>query len=296
VDLFLWVGPHVSYSPLVGPVVIDATEWTRQVALGPRRALRNPDVTNALVQSRQWLIARSDEVNGLDALTWGPIALPSLAALPSDNDDLAFVSTWPDGLALLLASVGLGLVLGGWFYAGLAAASTGARGGPLEAGRGTPRAVFDVLGLVVLLISSGVLLGVPVLLLIGFTALVSPPIAMLGTVLLLAGLLFASVHLFFAVDAIFVSRAGPLAAIQRSVVLVRRHLWPSVALILLTWLILAGMGRVWDTLVTSLQSPYGVALGILGNAYIASGLIAAGMIFYTQRTEPLSAAGAVQHS
>jgi hypothetical protein len=36
---------------------------------------------------------------------------------------------------------------------------------------------------------------------------------------------------------------------------------------------------------SSLQSPYGIVLGILGNAYVASGLIAAGMIFYTQRTE-----------
>ena len=68
--------------------------------------------------------------------------------------------------------------------------------------------------------------------------------------------------------------------------MVRRHLRPSVALILLTWLILAGMAQVWDVLDNTLQSPFGVALGILGNAYIASGLIAAGMIFYTQRTEP----------
>src|SRR4029077_17516907 len=185
------------------------------------------------------------------------------------------------------ACLGLSLLLGGWFYRGLAGASTGTRGGPLAAGRTTPRAVVDVIGLVGVLLGTAVLLGVPVLLLIGFTALVSPPVAVLGGVLVLAGLLFASVHLFFAVDAIFVSDAGPLAAIQRSVALVRRHLWPSVALIVLTWLILAGMNRVWDILASNMQPPYGVALGILGNAYIASGLIAAGMIFYTQRTEPV---------
>ena len=119
--------------------------------------------------------------------------------------------------------------------------------------------------------------------------------AVLGGVLLAAAILFATVHLFFAVDAIFVSRAGPLAAIQRSVVLVRRHLWPSVALMLLTWLILAGMGRIWDVVASSLQSPYGVALGILGNAYIASGLIAAGMIFYVQRSEPSVASSTLSH-
>jgi len=285
-DVFLWLGPHVSYSPLVGPVVTQAAEWTRQVALGPRRGPgNNPQFVGSLDDGRQWLIARADEENGLNVLAWGPIALPSLATLPSASDELAFVSSWFEGLALLGASAGLGLLLGGWFYAGLAGASSGTRGGPLAAGRGTPRAVVDVLGLVGVLLGTAFLLGLPVLLLIGFTALVSPPVAVLGGALAGAGVLFAAVHLFFAVPAIFVSNAGPLSAIQRSVGVVRRHVRPSVALIVLTWLILAGMAQVWDVLDNNLQSPFGVALGILGNAYIASGLIAAGMIFYTQRTE-----------
>src|ERR687883_1725823 len=32
VDLLLWLGPHVSYSPLVDPTVTRATEWVRQAA------------------------------------------------------------------------------------------------------------------------------------------------------------------------------------------------------------------------------------------------------------------------
>ncbi len=83
-NLFLWLGPHVSYSPLVGPVVTDATQWTRQIAIGPRRiSVRDPNVVSALNESGQWLIARSDDTNGLDALAWGPLALPSLDGLPS---------------------------------------------------------------------------------------------------------------------------------------------------------------------------------------------------------------------
>jgi hypothetical protein len=284
-DMFLWFGPHVSYSPLVGPAVTHATEWTRQVALGPRRAPSNPELLTSLDASRQWLIDRADEVNGLGLLAWGPIALPSFTGLYSPTDDLALVSGWLDGVMLVVACVGVSLLLGGWFYGGLAAASSGVRNGPLAAGRGTPRAVVGVLGLVGAVLGMAVLLGLPVLLLIGFTALVSPPVAVLGSLLVAGGVLFASVHLYFAIDAIFVSRAGPLAAIQRSVVLVRQHLRASVALIVLTWLILAGMARVWDILASSVQSPYGVVLGILGNAYIASGLIAAGMIFYIQHSE-----------
>src|ERR1700704_5244040 len=91
-DVFLWFGPHVSYSPLVGPAVTQATEWTRQVARGPRRAPNSPDLLNSVTNlddSRQWLIDRADEVNGLALLAWGPIALPSLAILPnSPNQDL----------------------------------------------------------------------------------------------------------------------------------------------------------------------------------------------------------------
>jgi hypothetical protein len=293
-DVFLWLGPHVSYAPLVDPAVTRATEWARQVTLGPRRGPRAPaapGVANDLESARVWLIERTDEVNGLAALAWGPIALPALANVPNTSDELALVTGWPDGVTLLVACLGLSLLLGGWFYGGLAAASTGAGGGPLVAGRGTPRAVLDVLGLVAVLVATGLLLGVPVVLLIGFTALVAPPVAVLGGLLVLAGVLFAVVHLFFAVDAIFVSRAGPLAAIQRSVGLVRQHPRPSMGLIALSWLILAGMARVWDVLGNAVQSPYGVALGILGNAYIASGIIAAGMIFYTQRTAAASATG-----
>jgi hypothetical protein len=295
-NLFLWLGPHVSFSPLVGPVVTDASEWTRQLAFGPRRAIRDPQVVNGIEQSRQWLIARSDDTNGLQALVWGPLGLPSLDGLPSTSDDVAFVNGWGDGGALLGASLGLGLLIGGWFYGGLAGASRGKDGSPLAACRGIPRAVLDVLGLVAVLIATAVLFCVPVVLLIGFTAVVSPPVAILGGMLLLAGLLFASIHLFFSVPAIFVSNAGPLLAIQRSVGLVRRHLWPSVALIVLTWLILAGMDRVWDLLANQLQSPYGAILGILGNAYIASGLIAAGMVFYIQRSESVPASAVVPPS
>src|SRR5882672_6277615 len=98
-DVFLWLGPHVSYSPLVGPVVTQAAEWTRQVALGPRRGIRNnTDLIGGLDDSRAWLIARADEVNGLNVLAWSPIALPSLATLPSATDELAFVSGWLEGL------------------------------------------------------------------------------------------------------------------------------------------------------------------------------------------------------
>jgi len=80
------------------------------------------------------------------------------------------------------------LLLGAWFYGSLAAASRGARGGPLAVGLGwRPRAVLDVLGLVGLVSGIALLLGLPIVLLIGLTALVSPPVAVLGSLLVAVG-------------------------------------------------------------------------------------------------------------
>src|SRR5205807_5330192 len=60
VGVVLWLGPHVSYSPLVDPAVTRATEWTRQVAFGPRRGVRNAQVAGDLETARTWLLAQTD--------------------------------------------------------------------------------------------------------------------------------------------------------------------------------------------------------------------------------------------
>src|SRR5215211_5791649 len=73
VDVFLWFGPHVSYSPLVDPTVTRAAEWARQVALGPRRAQRNPEQVSAFEDARLWLITRTGELNVLTFLARGPL-------------------------------------------------------------------------------------------------------------------------------------------------------------------------------------------------------------------------------
>jgi len=291
VDVFLWVGPHVSYSPLVDPTVTRATEWARQVAIGPRRSPRNPELAVTLDDTRQWLITKTDEVNVLSLVARGPIALPSLATVPSARRDLSFVTDWGSGVGLLAGVLALGLMLGGCFYGGLASVSAGRLSAPIAVGRGTARDVVRVIGLMAALIGATLLLGAPMLLLLGSIALFSPFVAMIGLVMLAGAALFVVLHLFFAVNAIFISHVGPLAAIQRSVGVVRRNLRPSTSFVLLTWLILAGMGRVWDVVASNVQYPYGIGLSILGNAYIASGLIAASMVFYTERADTAQSSG-----
>ena len=231
-------------------------------------------------------------MNALSLIAFAPIAPPSLGTVPSMRADLSFVSDWRLGTGLLIACLAAGLVLGVAFYRSLAVASAGRAASLLKEGRAHSArrrcACWDCSARYWAL---DYCWAYQCWLLVASTAVVAPIVAALGTLLVFGAVLFVILHLFFAVDAIFVSNVGPLGAIQRSVSVVRRHLWATVALVLLTWLILAGMDQVWTVLASNLQSPYGTALSILGNAYIASGLIAAGMIFYIERADAQPGAG-----
>ena len=292
VDLFLWLGPQVSYSPLVDPALARASQLVSQATRASNGGAQTAETAAAIEQQRQLLIAMTNDTNVLALVaTRGPLALPSVTSLLGGVGTFSFVRSWMEGLLLLVAALASGLVLGGLFRGLIAQQVREGRSSPVAATRRLGQDLTRVLALTGVLLAVAALLGLPALVVVSFAALVSPAVAVVGILLILAAALFAEVHLFFAVDAIFVSGVGPLTEIQRSVGVARTALTPTLGLVLLTWLILAGMSRVWELLAAALQPPYGAALGVLGNAYIASGLLAASMIFYKERAGSASGSG-----
>lgn len=89
-------------------------------------------------------------------------------------------------------------------------------------------------------------------------------------------------YMFFVDDAIFVASAPPWRAIWYSVQAVWRHFWTAMAFILLVHLILIGTPLAWRVL---LEQDFAVAsiAAMAGHAYIATGLLASGMVFLKQR-------------
>ncbi len=289
VDLVLWLGPQVSISPMVQPLLAGLAVWVRRATL---RGAASPDLQQQYDAFRQSLMPLTDSTNALMLLGHGPLGLPGVATLLGVGGPFSFVSGWVDGLLLLAGTFAGGMLLGGFFRGLIAQQVRDGRAEPIQVGRRVPRDVLRVVSLLLVLLGAFALLGLPILLLVAAAAIVAPPVAVMAFVAAVVAALFIEVHLFFAVDAIFVSRVGPLAAIQRSVVVVRRWLASTLGLILLSWLILMGMDRVWELLANQLVEPYGVLLSVLGNAYIASGLVAASMIFYKERVD-LGLAGPV---
>jgi hypothetical protein len=193
------------------------------------------------------------------------------------------------GAAVML---GLGAILGGALIGCVyrAILAQQARDGDISPWR-IPResvvAWYRLLTLVVMLFVAGCVVIFPLAFLGAVASLATTAATgiMMGLVVTLA--LAANLYLFFAPEAIFISRVGPIQAIRRSAAVVHAGVWSALALVLLFSVILVGMAQIWIALAS--QASWGLALGIVGNAYIASGLVAASMLFYRERMERILA-------
>jgi hypothetical protein len=137
-----------------------------------------------------------------------------------------------------------------------------------------------VILLLLIFIGGAIFLGVPLAMGLTLVSILSENLTAILSTLFLALFLWIWFYLFFAIDAIVISDAGPLMAVWNSINVVRRNLWSSLGLIILINVIGMGLSFIWRALG---KSPWGLALGIVGNAYVGSGLAAASLIFYRDR-------------
>ncbi len=276
-DLFFWFGPRVSVAPIVGQIM---------TLPGVERGI-GPDGAEAMSSMREALVEAAEELNLLSLLSPGWIAVPTvMPILGGARGPFTMLDSFLDAFVIAVATL-LGGALLGCLYRTIIAQQVRDQAIALSA---IPREAIlswtRLLGLAVLLVAIGLLIAVPLAVLVAGATLVSRELGSFGIAMIMTAVLWIQLYLFFAPDAIFVSRVGPRAAIRRSVAVVRSNFWAAIRIIGLTTIILLGMGQVWIGLAN--QVPWGKALGILGNAYIASGLVAASMLFYRERAAALS--------
>jgi hypothetical protein len=272
-DLFFLFGPRVSIAPVVSQIVTRPFFATAYGTEAPASA-----------------IGFADEMNLLGLLSPGGLTLPTVVpTLGIARGSFTMVDSVGTALLIALVTLLVGALIGSLYRAVLAQQ---ARAGQLSPWSLPREAAVAWLRLVILglLIFVGMLavifplvFAAEVLKLVGagagFDGLV------LGIVVTLA--LVAHLYLFFAPDAILVSRVGPIQAIRQSIAVVHAGVWSTFALVALVTVALVVTGQIWVLLGS--QASWGVALGIVGNAYIASGLVAATMLFYQERMEILLA-------
>ncbi len=258
-DLYLWLAPRLSPLPLVQRASLylpsgDGIQWQE------------------LLEGFNLFSLLRSAILGVPSLMAGATTASPLGQMVIEIDDGLPLMGW----VLLLFPLGLLL---GCLYLGLIAQKV--REKPY---RSLLHRIWSywlrVILLLLVFIGGAILLGLPLAMGLTLVSLLSESLTPILSTLLLALLVWIWFYLFFVIDAIVISDAGPLAAIWNSINVVRRNLWSSLGLIILINVIGIGLSLVWRALGAS---PWGLAFGIVGNAYVGSGLAAASLIFYRDR-------------
>ncbi len=291
VDLWLWLGPHLSIQPLVDSLL---ALWTP--------ANLPPDLTQMVGPYRELLASEGARFNLWwlvgNSLTWLRLVMPGLV----EPAQLGGVVVRPAPTLSLILWVPfllvLGLGLGAGFLTAVASQlrvilppqdSTSGDGLASSPGFWLRRGL-RTWGLATLygVIVIAILFAVTMLLslVLAPVMLIAPQVA--GGLSTLLALLIAWLMLwlyfmlYFVIAAIVVDGVGLGQALWRSFNIVSRNFWTTLGLVILTTVILVGFGFIWQRLAA--HSPGGTAVAIVGNALLLTGLTAARLIFYTDRS------------
>lgn len=278
-DAFLWRGPQVSIAPLVERALTAYQRLPSTLALG-EIGTPPPETIDLM---RETLTG----VNLLSALALNFVAVPSsVQTRPSGGP---VVATLEQPLSFVAMFVGLemvGLALGCLFFAAIAQRARHGELRPATLLASVPRFWLRFALIALALIALPFAVGLPVMLLLGLTALLSPLAAQaLGTMLLVAAqvaFVWLAIYMFFVVPAVVLSDLGARSAVATSVRVVSRNFWGALGLIVLSFVITQGMFQIWSMLG---QSDLGSLVAMVGHAYVASGLAAASMVFYWNRVQ-----------
>lgn len=270
-DLLLWLGPHLSISRLMQPVL---GEMAR---LAPGAGLPQADVSSMLTMYRELLV----RLNLLTALRTLPVGIPSLMSgnMPSESPlGAPLVLQMDSGVHVLLLWVGLtilGWCLGALYFrqvAGLVAS----RSGPMERGsigRAVVQTVLYSLICVALIWS----LGLPAMFLVYIVFAIN---ALLGQGLLLfVGFLalWLLVPFFFSPHGIYLDRQNALASFLGGFRLARFTLPTSSLFVLTVFLVGLGLNTLWSV---PSEDTWILLVGLLGHAFITTALLAGSFIYY----------------
>jgi hypothetical protein len=275
-DLCYWLGPRLSIAPLVRRV---STLFTIPAGSPPEYAQGFKDLATLIEQA-------SSSYNLLRTLSSTILGIPSIAI--ADGSNILVVGT-PVVieiqsyyvLAALVVLLGLAGVFIGCVYLKLIAQQ-------VQDERFNVRyllrriwvywfriSLIAVMGVVIATVAA-----LPLSLVLALTAILSQNVASLLIGLFWAILLWVGLYFFFVPKAILLSDAGVWESLWLSFRLVRFNFWPTIGLLILTYVISAGFSLIWDSLPGTFLLD---VASVLGNAYIGTGLITAAFFFYRDR-------------
>ena len=279
-DLFLWLGPRLSIAPIIQAVKAFMHQWVLT-------DLATPEVSEAALMIDQVLgeVARTfDLFSALRPapLVGVPVLMPyriTVARPFGARPELPVRSVGSlMGLTLLLMVVGLALAA--IYLRGIGRRVIDETEAPLPGPQPPPAVWIKFLRFGALLLALLIVFSTGFSFFLTLVGMVSMTVASILMTLAFSSVLFAGVHLVFAIPGMVQLRRGPLRAIQESLILTRSDFMNVLLLLGLVLLISQGLNVVWSL---PDAGSWSTVVGLAGHAFVSTGLTAALFIFYQER-------------
>lgn len=272
-DLLLWFGPMIRIKELLLPFVLNASEISSSTY--------GPESQSILDNSKTIWTALLDQFNLFYGLRTFPVGVPSLlvskgiTSNPLGNVSIIEIQSPSLAFWFLAGFSVLGVILGSLYFALIAEASN-------ESKISLKISVFarqtlQLFILSLILIVGLLVLSIPAICLISSLVLLLPSLGDLPIMLFSFMLVWILLPLVFSPHGIFTNQYKATKAIVNSIKLVR----PMMSFIGLFFIIVILLGYGLDILWSTPEANNWMLLvGIIGHAFISSGLIAASFSFY----------------
>jgi hypothetical protein len=274
-DVFLWLGPRLSVSKVLGPVY---QLFFDQLQKG----LSNSEEIQQMVAFQKifidWL-QHFNLVSLVSRLQTFPIGISSLMAktMPADSPvGMEAGSQLTSPLSLtgnMLLLVLVGWVIGALYFRWVSGATLGGA----RAYVSISHAIFQTLLLSVLWFFFLAFLSIPVTIFLAILSLISTTLASIGLFVLVLASFWLVVPFFFMPLGIFVRNQNAFRSIYGSFRMVRFTFPSSAMFVFIIFILTTGLNYLWSV---PKSASWMTLIGIAGHAFVSTALLAASFVYY----------------
>ncbi len=273
-DMLLWLGPHVQIKQLLLNLIETLTSSSAW----------NAAQTEVLLSDNLELMQQAaNRLNLMTSLRAYPVGVPSLMAgklpleIPGGSPLLWDIpNLWLIiGVVLVLYLTGLGI--GSLYFSIVAQAAVDGKVQWHQAIRDWPRAMLQVLSLTLALILVLLVISIPTSCILSVIAWGGISLGQLAIFIFLGAIIWLGFPLIFTPHGIFADRSNVLMALRKSIRITRMTL-PATSLFFLAILVISqGLDILWRV---PAENSWLMVVGVVGHAFITSGLLAASFVYY----------------
>jgi hypothetical protein len=272
-DIFLWLGPHLRVKKLLEPFVINLTSSVSDIS--------TPEFGNIGKWSREIWDLLLTQFNMISLVRSFPIGIPSLMAglspikTPFGSAALYEVNGVLDTFLFWVLFTSIGIIIGCLYFDAISRSTSH------ESSRfsySDARSSFlQIIIFTIFFLIGLILFSIPTLLIVSVLTLISPALGEIALLFIGIIAIWFVMPLVFSPHGVFVERKKILSSITTSIRLVRNYL-PGTGMFFLTALLLyQGLNVLWET---APETSWMALVGILGHAFICTGLIASSFVYY----------------